>query len=115
MEVLPRGVTQPLAAAKDLTEPFNGPVLDSGFDLFKKLQGSKRRILNAREMERINMGIGENPPKKQNTRSSSAITRRNSSRSLHAEFQAPDLSFLQNLASRSDGFNTSSSSHCKYT
>ena len=95
-------------------EPFDGPVLDVGFDFFKRLQGSKRRILNAREMERMST-INENPPKRQNTRPSVGGARRNSARNLQDDFQAPDLSFLQNLSSRSDGFNTSSSSGIEIT
>ena len=114
LDVLPRGVTQPLAAAKDMIEQFEGPTLDAGFDFFKKIQNVRRRIMSAREMERLN-SVPENPSKRQNTRPSGSTSRRNSARNLQEEFQAPDLSFLQNLASRSDGFNTSSSSgHCKY-
>ena len=112
LDVLPRGAAQPLAAAKDMIEPFNGPTLDSSFDVFKKLQGIRRRIMNAREMERMST-IAENPPKKQNTRAAGSSSRRNCSRNLQEEFQSPDLSFLQNLGARSDGFNTSSSSQCK--
>ena len=114
LDVLPKGVTQPVAAPKDLIDPFDGPTLDVGFDFFKKLQGVRRRILNTREMERMG-SVTENPPKRQNIRTAGGAMRRNSSRNLQADFLSPDLSFLQNLASRSDGFNTSSSSgHCKF-
>ena len=114
LEVLPRGAAQALASAKELIEPFEGPSLDANFDFFKKLQGVKRRIMNAREMERLS-AVSENPPKRQNVRTAGGVVRRSSSRSLQGEFQSPDLSFLQNLTSRSDGFNTSSSSsHCEY-
>ena len=109
LDVQPRGASQPLAAAKDLVEPFDGPILDVSFDFFKRLQSSKRRIMNAREMERIST-TNENPAKRQNTRPAGVPSRRSASRNLQEEFQAPDLSFLQNLSSRSDGFTTSSSS-----
>ena len=111
--MLPRGVTQPIASAKDMVEPIGGPSLDFSFDLLKRLQSSRRRILGAREIEQLTTQ-NDNPPKRQNTRSGGSSSRRNSARCLQGDFQTPDLSFLRNLASRSDGFNTSSSSgHCK--
>ena len=113
LDVLPRGVTQPIAPAKDMVDPIGGPNLDAGFDLMKRIQSSRRRILGAREYERTGTRQ-DNPPKRQNTRSG-LTSRRGSARNLQADFQSPDLSFLQNLASRSDGFNSSSSSgHCEY-
>ena len=113
LDVLPRGVSQPIASAKDMVEPIGGPTLDAGFDLMKRIQSSRRRILGAREIEHMGSRT-DNPPKRQNTRSGIS-SRRGSARNLQADFQSPDLSFLQNLASRSDGFNSSSSSGlCKY-
>ena len=111
LEVLPRGSLQALAAARDLCEPASGLTLDTGFDLLKNLQGSKRRLITAKEMERAS-SIVENPPKRSNIRRS---TGRRSSRNLQGEFQSPDLSFLQSLSSRSDGQSSTptSSGSCK--
>ena len=104
-ETFPRTTGVPLTAAKDMHAPFESSGPDSSFDLLKRLQGSKRRILTAQQMERCNHE--DTPPKRPNRghrRPSSRV-----SRNLQADL-APDFSFLTGLTGRSDGPNTSSSS-----
>ena len=80
-----------MAAARDLCNPIEGPNLDDSFDLHKSLQNAKRRVLNARQLERSSV-VEPVPTKRPNLRSS-----RRSSRNLTSELSGPDFSFIREL------------------